>query len=517
MFDSLSQSFKSAGLKLQGKALLSEDNIKDALGEIRRGLLDADVEYGVVKSFLAKVEAEALGRIVKLSAGKGSGQIKVSPREHFIQICQKELESLMGPVDTKLKFPSNRPGIIMMVGLQGTGKTTTTAKLAKYLREREGRKPLLVAADIYRPAAIDQLKTLGTKINVPVFSLPGESPVKICEEAVKFCFKEGLDTLLIDTAGRLTVDTVLMDELKNIKTKVSPDNIILVCDAMMGQDAVTTAQAFNAELDLSGFVMTKLDGDARGGAALSIKEVTHKPIKFLGMGEGMDRIEEFRPEGLASRILGKGDVVGLMDDFEKASDQDQEENALKMLQGQFSFDDFYKQISMIQKMGSLKDLIAKMPMQNMIPKDLNLDDNQLIGIKAMIDSMTKEERIKPEVINDSRSKRIAKGSGRSAGELKDLVKRFRMMRSMMGSMGKNMGLLGKIPGMGALKNMQSMRSAAAQLSQGGGLGGLGGGFPGFGGMPGMGGGSSPARPVDRDKLKKLRKAAKAARKKNRKK
>ena len=310
-----------------------------------------------------------------------------------------------------------------------------------------------------------------------------------------------------------------MGELVDIKKTTKPDNILLVCDAMMGQDAVTTAKAFNDTLDLSGFIMTKLDGDARGGAALSIKEVTGKSIKFLGMGEELDRLEEFRPEGLASRILGLGDVVGLMQDFNRVSEEDQEAQAMKMLQGQFNYKDFYKQIEMIQKMGSLKDIMAKLPMQDMLPKDANVDDKELVRIKAMIDSMTEKERIGFNPLDESRMTRISKGSGRSLKEVKELNKKFLSMKKMMGGLGKNLGgLMGKIPGMGGLNQMNNLRKMAKNA----GMGAMGGGMPDMGSLAnmfgGMGaGGSSAPRTFDRDKQKKMRKAAKKARKKNRKK
>ena len=527
MLDVLSEGFRQAKDRLKGKATLTEENVADAIAAIRTSLLEADVEYGVAKTFLQRVQEHALGTSVDLKAGKGSAKIRVSPSDHFVQICHEELEKLMGPVDTKLTLPGNRPATIMMVGLQGSGKTTTTGKLTRYL-QRQKRKPLLVAADIYRPAAVQQLRVLGEKTGAPVFHIEGASPVEICKQAIPKAWELGCDTILFDTAGRLTIDDALMQELEDIKKITSPDNILLVCDAMMGQDAVTTAKAFNDKLKLTGVVITKLDGDARGGAALSIKEVTGTPIKFLGMGEDLDRLEEFRPEGLASRILGMGDVVGLMEDFERVSDGDRTADALKMLQGQFSFRDFYEQLSMIQKMGSLKDLMAKLPMQGMIPKDINVDDRELTKIKAMIDSMTEEERINPKVFNDSRARRVAKGSGRNASDVQDLVKRFVSMRKMMGNMGKMMGGMGglggalaKIPGMGQLSQLNNLRKMAQNM---GGMPGMGGGMGG-GAMPpgmaemmsGLGGmGDGPKRAaVDRDKLKKLRKQAKTARKKNR--
>ncbi|MFY7929540.1 MAG: signal recognition particle protein [Oligoflexus sp.] len=515
MLDVLSEGFREAKLKLKGKATLNESNVKEAIEAIRKSLLEADVEYGVTKNFLQRVQSKALGQEVDLRAGKGAARMQVSPADHFVAICQEELEQLMGPVNTELTFATNRPTTVMMVGLQGSGKTTSTGKLARFLQTKQKKKPLLVAADIYRPAAVQQLKVLGERIGVPVFHKEGASPVEICREAVKKAFELGCDLILFDTAGRLTIDDALMQELSDIQKETRPDNILLVCDAMMGQDAVTTAKAFDDRLSLSGVIMTKLDGDARGGAALSIKEVTGKPIKYLGMGEDLERLEEFRPEGLASRILGMGDIVGLMEDFSKVKEEDQEEQALKLLQGQFSYIDFYKQIEMIQKMGSLKDLIAKLPMQDMIPKGANIDDKELTKVKAMIDSMTKRERVGLDNLDGSRMNRIAKGSGRPLKEVQELHKRFMAMRKMMGAFSKNMGgLMGKIPGMGALNNLNSMRKMGqmAQQMPGGDMGDL---ASMFGGGDGLGM-STPKKPIDRDKQKKMRKEAKKARKKNRK-
>ncbi len=522
MFDVLSEGFREAKLKLKGKAVLNESNLQEAMELVRKSLLDADVEYSVTRTFLKRVQEKALGQEVSTRAGSGANRMNVSPADHFVQICHEELEALMGPVNTELNFAANRPTVIMMVGLQGSGKTTSTGKLARYLQEKNKKKPLLVAADIYRPAAVQQLKVLGQRVGAPVFHKENASPVEICREALQKAYDLGCDLVLLDTAGRLTIDEALMQELVDIKAVAKPDNIILVCDSMMGQDAVTTAKSFDDRLSLTGVVMTKLDGDARGGAALSIKEVTGKPIKFLGMGEDLDKLEEFRPEGLASRILGLGDVVGLMEDFQKVSQGDQEEQALKMLQGQFSYIDFYKQIEMIQKMGSLKDIIAKLPMQDMIPKGANIDDRELVKIKAAIDSMTQRERIGLDELNKSRMTRIAKGAGRPQKEIEELHKRFIQMRQMMGMFGKSMGgMLGKIPGMGTLNNLNNLRKMAGNM--GGGAPGMG-GFPGMGGMPDMaamfgGGGRAggPPKPsFDRDKQKKARKDAKKARKKNRK-
>jgi signal recognition particle subunit SRP54 len=511
MLDILSDGFRIAREKITGKATLSEENVSAAIDEIRKSLLDADVEYGVAKDFINSVKTKALGTDVSLKAGAGSGKMRVTAADHFVQICKNELEALMGEPDSSLKFAANRPTVIMMVGLQGSGKTTTTGKLAQYLISKHQKKPLLVAADIYRPAAIQQLKVLGQRLGVPVFHLDGAKPQEICEKAIQRASELGCDLVLLDTAGRLTIDTELMAELDEIKARSRPDNILFVCDAMMGQDAVTTAKAFNDRLDISGVVMTKLDGDTRGGAALSIRRVTGKPLKFLGMGEDLARLEEFRPEGLASRILGMGDVVGLMQDFERVHTGDKEAEMMKMLDGQFSFKDFYQQLTMLQQMGSLKDIMAKLPMQGLIPKGVNLDDRELVKVKSMIDSMTEQERINPSVFNESRIRRIARGSGHKSSDVQDLIKRFKSMRQMMGVMGKGLGgMLGKIPGMGGLGQLSRMRNMAQSMMGSGGMPAV----PGMGDMFGSAAGAP--KKIDRDKLKKMRKAAKDARKKNRK-
>jgi signal recognition particle subunit SRP54 len=435
MLDTLTDGFRNARLKLQGKGRLTEDNIATALRDVRMSLLEADVELGVVRTFLERVKERSLGEVVKFKSGaKGHGLdkgTKVSAADHFIKICHDELVSLMGPVDATIDTTGD-PALIMMVGLQGSGKTTTAGKLAKKLLA-EGKKPMLVAADIYRPAAIDQLMTLGNRLGVPVVSIKGMNPVDLCTLAVNQARNVGRDVVIFDTAGRLAIDNTLMDELVQIKERTQPGNIFFVCDAMIGQDAVRTAAEFDRKLGFTGFVLTKLDGDARGGAALSIKEVTGKPIKFLGMGEGLDALEEFRPEGLADRILGFGDVVGLMQDFEKVVDKETaEQDAMKMLKGNFSYDDFLKQIGMIQKMGSLKSIFEKMPgmgeLMKQLPADA-LDDGELNKVRAMIQSMTNQERRDPDVMNDSRMVRIARGSGRTAKDGGDLHERFKQARS----------------------------------------------------------------------------------------
>jgi signal recognition particle subunit SRP54 len=407
------------------------------------------------------------------------------------------------------------------VGLQGSGKTTTCAKLARWL-DKQGKRPLLVAADMQRPAAVEQLKILGEQIGVPVFNVPGATPLEICRQGLAAAREAKHDVVVFDTAGRLAIDETLMTELADIKAAVAPQNVLLVVDAMIGQDAVKTSKAFHDRLGLSGVVLTKLDGDARGGAALSIREVTGSPVRFVGVGETLDKLEEFRADGMASRVLGMGDVVGLMKDFQEVVDEkDAAEKAMKMLEGQFTLDDFLEQIRMIQKMGSLKDLIAKMP---------GMGD---IRVEAIIQSLTKLERRDPYALirEESRVVRIAKGSGQPEAQVKELVQKFLFMKQMMDGMGANLGMMGRIPGM---KNVAMAKQLRKQMAQGGmpGMGGLGMpgmGMPGMGGfgMPGMGmpgmmpgGGESmtkmrPLSTAEKNARKAARKREKDARKKNR--
>ncbi len=516
MLETLTKGFRNARLKLQGKTTLTEDNVATALRDVRMSLLEADVELSVVKGFLDKVKERAIGEVVHLKAPADASKklpagMKVSPADHFIKICHDELNDLMGPVDTSLNL-SGSPALIMMVGLQGSGKTTTAGKLAKRLLD-QGHKPLMVAADIYRPAAVDQLMTLGRKLGVPVFSIKGMKPVELCKLGVQQARNVGRDVVIFDTAGRLAIDNELMDELVQIKATTKPGNILFVCDAMIGQDAVRTAAEFDRLLDFTGFVLTKLDGDARGGAALAIKQVTGKPIKFLGMGEQLDKLEEFRPEGLADRILGFGDVVGLMKDFEKVVDQDAAENdARRMLEGQFDYDQFLRQIHQIRKMGNLRSIFEKLPgmgeLLEQIPPEA-LDDRELLKVEAIVQSMTRQERREPDIINRSRMIRISKGCGRSLEEVEALQERFnqtRVMMSQLGQSGMFGGLGGGLPGMGRAQR----RSGAT------GPGGMP--FP-----PGLMGGKaspednlSPAERLRRAKESKdKRKARKAARKQGR--
>jgi signal recognition particle subunit SRP54 len=451
MLEALSSGFRAVKERIQGKRTLTEENIDDALRDLRISLLEADVNIKVVRTFIKAVKAQALGEVVQLSAKSQDQKLKVTPGDHFIHICQQELEALMGPADPSLVL-DQAISKIMMIGLQGAGKTTTTAKLAKRLIE-EGKKPLLVAADIYRPAAVDQLKVLGERLEIPVYHAKDTAPPEICRQALDFAQAESRDVVLFDTAGRLAIDEALMSELKDIRDTTQPDNILLVVDAMIGQDAVDTAKTFDEEIGISGFIMTKLDGDARGGAALSIKSVTGKPIKFLGMGEGLDALEDFRPEGLASRIMGFGDIVGLMQDFEKVVDEEEaEKSAKKMLAGQFDMMDFVEQIRTIRSMGPLTEILEKMPFfGGGLPQGMNIDDKQLIKVESMINSMTKSERKNPELIKKEkgRATRITKGcGGNTEKEILDLVGRFKMMKKFMGALGSPGGgnLLYKLPG-----------------------------------------------------------------------
>ena len=466
MLETVTQGFKSATERLRGVRELSESNIDEALRDVRMSLLEADVDFQVVKDFLAQVKERTLGERVETRVRAADGTMqRVTPGQHFVKTCQDSLTELMGPVDTKLSRDRGATSI-MLAGLQGVGKTTIAAKLARHL-QKQGKKPMLVAADVYRPAAVEQLQTLGRSIDVPVHAGDeGEAPPSICESAWKRARQEGCDALIYDTAGRLALDDALMEELEEIRGKVRPANTLLVCDALMGRDAVNVAQAFAERIPLDGVVLTKLDGDARGGAALAIKAVTGVPIKFIGTGEQVDRIEPFRPEGLASRILGMGDIVGLVQDFEEVVDEKQaEEDAERILKGQFTLDDLLTQLRTVQKMGPLRDVMAKMPMFGEMADQV--EESELKRVEALIHSMTRQERNKPDLIDKSRAQRIARGSGRKPKDVQDLVGRFKQMRELMGNLGKPGGLLSRIPGLGG-----------------------GGGMP--GGMPGLGGGMDPA-------------------------
>jgi len=501
VFDALKRGFREAQNRLAGLTELDAKNIQPALREVRLSLLEADVELGVVKRFLARVEEKATGTTVQTTVKHAGEKLRVSAADQFVKVCHDELVAMMSHDGTALNVLEKGRTGIMMVGLQGSGKTTTTAKLARLLT-KEGKKPLLVAADMQRPAAVEQLKVLGEQIDVPVFNIPGATPLEICTAAEKEAARLGRDVILYDTAGRLAIDEPLMAELASIKAAVSPENILLVIDSMIGQDSVKTAAAFNERLSISGVVLTKLDGDARGGSALSVKEVTGAPILFAGVGEGTDKLEEFRPEGMAGRILGMGDVVGLMKDFEGIVDQKKaEEDAARMLSGQFTLDDFLQQVKMIQQMGSLKDLVERIPgLGGMMPPGVDLDDKELGRIEAMIQSMTRAERADPNSLirEPGRVKRIAKGSGSPEQAITELVQKFLFMQQMMGGMGGGggpmSGLLNSIPGMKNLNMARNMRRAMKSgkfpqnmqnmMGQMGGMPGMP-GMPGLGGMPGM--------------------------------
>jgi signal recognition particle subunit SRP54 len=537
MFEALTKGFRQARNRLAGLTELTESNIDSALREVRLSLLEADVELGVVKGFLARVKEQAVGSTVQTRV-KTAGQVhEVGAAEQFVKICHDELVEMMTHEGEPLVFAEGRPTGIMMVGLQGSGKTTSSAKLARYLA-KQGKKPLLVAADMQRPAAVEQLKVLGAQVNIPVFNLPGETPVAICAAAPAEAKRTGRDVIIYDTAGRLAIDEALMQELDQIKASVSSDNILLVIDAMIGQDAVKTAKSFHDHLELTGVVLTKLDGDARGGAALSVKQVTGAPVLFSGVGETTEKFEEFRADGMASRILGMGDVLGLMQDFEQVVDKKKaEEDAARMLTGEFTLDDFLDQVRMIQKMGSLRDLVDKIPMLGgQIPEGVNLDDRELVRIEAMIQSMNRSEKRDPYLLvrEPGRVTRIAKGSGQPEQGVSELVQKFLFMKQMIGNVGQNMGMLGKIPGMKQMnmaKNLKKAMASGAMPGMGGfpGMGGMGlpgmgggmglpgmGGMPGMFGMPGMGGLGTGPEGENLTKMRSLSKSEKNAKKATRK-
>ena len=422
MFEDLTSKLEGIFKKIRGQGRLSESNIKDALKEVRRALLEADVNYKVVKDFIAQVEAKAIGQDVLKS---------ITPGQQVIKIVNDELTALLGRDKVDMKFSALPPTIFMLVGLQGSGKTTACGKLARYYRKK-GRFPLLVAADIYRPAAIDQLKILGKSLDIPVYTIK-DDPVKISESAVEHARKEGRDLVIIDTAGRLHIDEPLMEELRKIKRAVSPQEIILVADAMTGQDAVNIAKTFEEKIGLDGVFLTKMDGDARGGAALSIRAVTGKPIKFVGIGEKLDALEMFYPDRIASRILGMGDVVSLVEKAQEAIDITEAEKLEKKLRKEaFTLDDFYSQLQQLKKMGPLESIMDMIPgLGGASLKGLKIDDKAMGRVEAMINSMTKEERHKPHIIDGGRRRRIATGSGTSVQDVNQLLKQFFMMQKMI--------------------------------------------------------------------------------------
>lgn len=423
MLENLTLKIDKTLKKITGQGRLTEQNISDAMRELRRILLDADVNYKVAKSFIDDVKEKALGKEVLAS---------VSPGQHITKILYDELTALMGGTRSELTLNPSGPTIILLVGLQGSGKTTFSAKLAKYLSDKK-RNVLLTAADVYRPAARDQLKTLGKQISIPVFSIDDTKDVlKIATDSVEYAKENGLNTIIIDTAGRLHVDDDLMDEVKRIKAAINPTEILFVVDSMTGQDAVNSAKAFHDAVDFDGVVLTKLDGDARGGAALSIKAVVDVPVKFTSLGEKLDTIEVFHPDRLASRILGKGDVISLVEKAQSQFDeQEAEDLEKKLLSNKFDLEDFLKQIKMIKKMGSLKSILGMVPGVGANLKNADIDDKQLIKVESIIQSMTKHERKTPKILNGNRRKRIAIGSGNSIQDVNRLIKQFNEMNKMM--------------------------------------------------------------------------------------
>jgi len=438
MFENLTDKLERSMKLLKGEGRITEINVAETLKDVRKALLDADVNYKVAKTFTDTVKEKAMGYDV-LKA--------VKPGELMVKIVHDELASLMGgeAVDINLK---NNPAIILMSGLQGSGKTTFSGKLAKMLKDKKSKRPLLVADDIYRPAAIEQLKVLGGQIGVPVYSEPeNKNPVQIAQNAIKHARQFSYDVVIIDTAGRLAIDEVMMDEIASIKSAIKPDEVLFVVDAMTGQDAVNTAKEFNDRLDFQGVVLTKLDGDTRGGAALSIRSVVNKPIKFVGTGEKAEAIDLFYPTRMADRILGMGDIVSLV---EKAQEQYNEEEARrlqkKIAKNQFDFNDFLSQLHQIKKMGNLKDLASMIPGVGKAIKDLDIDDDAFKGIEAIIYSMTPGERSNPSILNGSRRARIAKGSGTSVSEVNKLLKQLDETRKMM-----KMMTTAKAPGKGAFR------------------------------------------------------------------
>jgi len=440
MFDNLSDKLNTVFKKLKGHGKLTEKNIEEGLREVRLALLEADVHYRVAKKFIADIKERALGREVLSS---------LTPGQQVVKIVFEELTALMGARNESLNLAGTQPVAIMLVGLQGSGKTTTAGKLAIHLR-KIGKKPYLVPADVYRPAAIDQLKKVGDQLSVPVYASTSDmDPVRICQDARTAAARDGCDTLLLDTAGRLHIDTTLMNELKSIREAVDPSDILLVADAMTGQDAVNIAKAFDEALGIGGVILTKTDGDARGGAALSIKAVTDKPIKFIGVGEKLDQLEPFHPERMASTILGMGDVLTLIEKAQATVDEKKAvELERKLRKSQFTLEDFRDQMVQIRKMGSLSDLLKMIPGVGGSKqlKNLKVDDRELVRIEAIINSMTPEERRRHAVINGSRRKRIAGGSGTSIQDVNRLLKNYTQVMRMMKKLNKS-GMRGFSRGM----------------------------------------------------------------------
>jgi len=519
MFETLTQRLTESFSFLRGKRELTEENVEEGLRQVRTALLEADVHFRVARDFTQRVRERVLGaeRIAD-----------VDPSQQFVHAFHQELVELMGPEDGRLEFSKSPPTIVLMAGLQGAGKTTTCAKLAKYLRDKQQRRPLLVAADIKRPAAVEQLRVLGRQIDVPVFFQEGLTPPEVCKAGVAFAHAHGHDLVLLDTAGRLHIDEEMMDEVAQIAKAVRPHNQVLVVDAMTGQDAVRSAEAFHERLELTGVILTKLDGDARGGAAVSLKAVTGRPILFVGQGEKVDDLDVFQAERMAGRILGMGDVVGLVEKAQEAISEDEAQASFeKMVLGSFTLEDMLAQLRMIRKLGPMKKVLGMMPGMGGMADGLNVDDKQMNRLEALFTSMTMRERLQPDVLDMSRRRRIAKGSGQEVSAVNELLKRFKDMKRMMKQMNK-LGLgakLGSKAKQKALKGMSSTGELAGAgggggLFGGGGLGGLfggggGGGAGAGGGMPDLAGmmGGGGARPMGSSATRKSGSKRKDKRKK----
>jgi signal recognition particle subunit SRP54 len=469
MFESLTSSLGSFFNKVRGKGRkLTEADVKEGLRTVRMSLLEADVALPVVKDFMEKVSVKAVGEDV-LNA--------VEPSQQLVKVVHDELIALMGPVDSRITYKGEGPTVILMAGLQGSGKTTTCGKLANYLKSK-GRRPLLVAADLQRPAAIDQLRVLGEALETPVFNEPGMKPPELCAKAIEWAKANGRDVVILDTAGRLQIDEPLMNELADVQKRTTPDEVFLVVDSMVGQDAVNSAKAFNEKLPITGVILTKLDGDSRGGAALSVKHVTGKPIKFVGVGEKLDRLEEFHPERMATRILGMGDIVSLVEKAQAVLDKDQAADFQdKMVKDTLTLDDFLTQLRAVKKMGSFKDLLGMIPGFAGL-KELDSSDDQFATVEAVICSMTQEERKNPHLIGASRKKRIASGSGTNVNDVSHLLKEFEKVTKQLSSFTK------------AAKFVDKM-------------------------VPGATGGQKLLSAAEKKAIKKRRKAEKANKKKNR--
>ena len=434
MLDNLSEKLQETFKKLKGRGKLNEKDVNAAMREVKLALLEADVNFKIVKEFIKVVKDRSIGVEVLES---------LSPGQQVIKIVNEELTALMGETVSKIEYSSSTPSIIMMVGLQGAGKTTTTGKISRLLKEKDHKKPLLVACDVYRPAAIKQLKIVGEQLDIPVFSMGDKvDPVNIAKASIEYAKKNQMDLVILDTAGRLHIDETLMDELVNIKREVEPKEILLVVDSMTGQDAVNVAKNFDEKLEITGVVLTKLDGDTRGGAALSVRKVTGKPIKLIGVGEKLDQIEEFYPDRMASRILGMGDVLTLIEKAQKAFDEDKAMELQKKIKNkQFDFEDFLDQMEQMRNMGSMSDILKMIPgMNSKALKGVNVDEKELDKIQAIIRSMTPAERKNDKLINGSRKKRIAAGSGTTARDVNKLLKQFKESKKMMQQMSSMKGM-----------------------------------------------------------------------------